>query len=333
MIRVGNQTTAAAFLAIVLLGGGNGVAVRFSNHELAPFWGATLRFGIAAIVLLGIVRLGRVPLPRGAALTGSLLYGVLGFAGAFGFIYWGLVETPAGLAQVILALVPLLTFLFAVAQGLERFRPQSLAGAVLALVGIAIVFGQRVGSGVPPASMLAILAAAASMAESNVIVKRFPKCHPVANNAVAMGTGSVILLALSFVAGEEHALPRDARTWTAVAYVSLVGSVAVFSLFLYVIQRWSASATSYVMLLMPLVTVSVGALIAGESVTLAFLAGGAFVLAGVYLGAFAPPIARLLPVRAQPAVPHTTTVAAPGREVTQRATSQEAARPVQPGCA
>jgi len=309
MIRTGNPTTTAAFLSVVLLGGLNGVAVRFSNRELAPFWGATLRFGIAAIVLLGIVRLRRVPFPGGAALTGSLLYGVFGFAGAFGFIYWGLVATPAGLAQVVLALVPLLTFLFAVAQGLERFRPQALAGSLLALAGIVVVFGQRLGSNVPTVSMLAILLAAACMAESNVVVKRFPKCHPVANNAVAMSTGAVILLVLSFVTREAHALPGDGQTW-----------VAVFSLFLYVIQRWTASATSYVMLLMPLVTVSVAAAIAGESVALAFLAGGAFVLAGVYVAAFAPPIARGLPVPALFRGPRS-------------AARQEPPNPVQPGCA
>jgi drug/metabolite transporter (DMT)-like permease len=85
-----DPTTAAAFLAIVLLGGGNAVAVRFSDHELAPLWGATLRFGIAAIVLLAIVGLRRIPLPRGGALMGSALYGSFGFAGAFGLIYWGL---------------------------------------------------------------------------------------------------------------------------------------------------------------------------------------------------------------------------------------------------
>src|SRR5438105_1835591 len=320
MIAMGNPTTTAAFLSVVLLGGLNGVAVRFSNRELAPFWGATLRFGIAAIVLLGIVRLRRVPFPGGAALTGSLLYGLFGFAGAFGFIYWGLVATPAGLAQVVLALVPLLTFLFAVAQGLERFRPQALAGSLLALAGIVVVFGQRLGSNVPTVSMLAILLAAACMAESNVVVKRFPKCHPVANNAVAMSTGAVILLALSFVTREAHALPGHGQTWIAVAYVSLAGSVAVFSLFLYVIQRWTASATSYVMLLMPLVTVSVAAAIAGESVTLAFLAGGAFVLAGVYVAAFAPPMARRLPVLAQFRGPRS-------------AARQEPPNPVQPGCA
>jgi drug/metabolite transporter (DMT)-like permease len=287
-----DRVTLLAFAGIVAFGGLNAVAVRYSNRELAPFWGATLRFGIATAVLLAIVAWRRVPLPRGAALTGSLLYGLFGFGGAFGLIYWGLVQAGAGIGQVILALVPLLTLVFAVLQGLERFRWQSLAGALVALLGIGVVFADRIGSGVPTASMLAVVGAAACMAESNVIVKRFPKCHPTANNAIAMGVGTVILLALSLVAGEPHALPSAIQTWAAVGYVSLVGSVVVFSLFLFVIARWTASATSYVMLLMPLVTVVAAALLANESVTPAFLVGGALVLAGVYGGAFAaPPVA------------------------------------------
>jgi drug/metabolite transporter (DMT)-like permease len=324
--------TVAAFLGIVLLGGGNGVAVRFSNQELAPFWGATVRFAIAAAVLLVIVALRSVPLPRGPALTGSVLYGALGFGGAFGFIYWGLVRTPAGLGQVILALVPLLTFLLAVTQGLELFRRQSLAGALIALVGIAIVFGEEVGGGAPLASLLAVLAAAVCMAESNVVVKRFPKCHPVANNAIAMSTGAAILLAVSLVAGEPHVLPSQARTWAAVAYVSLAGSAAVFSLFLFVIGRLTASATSYVMLLMPLVTVSLGAALAGESITPAFLVGGAFVLAGVYVGAFAPPISGLLRLPARSGM---TPAMRPGAAGDAALDARPAASsgPIQPGCA
>ena len=38
------RSTAVAFIAIVVLGGVNGVAVRFSNRELDPLWGAGLRF-------------------------------------------------------------------------------------------------------------------------------------------------------------------------------------------------------------------------------------------------------------------------------------------------
>jgi drug/metabolite transporter (DMT)-like permease len=327
-----DPATAFAFLGIVVLGGMNAVGVRFSNQELAPFWGATLRFGIAAIVLVVIVALRRVPLPRGAALKGSLLYGVVGFGAAFGLLYWALVRTPAGVGQLVLALVPLLTLLFAVGQGLERLRPQSLIGAALAIAGVAIVFGGSISAAVPLASLLAVLAAAACMAESNVIVKRYPKCHPVANNAIAMTTGAVIVFAISLLAGEPHVLPSQPRTWVAVLYIALAGSVAVFSLFMYVIQRWTASATSYVMLLMPLVTVAVAAVLAGEGVTIAFVLGAAIVLAGVYVGAFAPHLLSRGPARA--AAPLAGTVATAAPAVTPLTLSDVPA-PVgaHPGCA
>ena len=38
----------ACFVAGALLAGGNGVSIRFSNRELAPLWGAGLRFSLAA---------------------------------------------------------------------------------------------------------------------------------------------------------------------------------------------------------------------------------------------------------------------------------------------
>src|SRR5688500_9547135 len=98
-----------AFALVVLIGGGNCVAVRFSDRELAPFWGAGLRFALAAIVLLALARVARWPLPQGRALRGALLYGVLGLGAFYAFMYWGLLEAPAALASVVVALVPLET--------------------------------------------------------------------------------------------------------------------------------------------------------------------------------------------------------------------------------
>ena len=202
-----DRTTLGAFLLIVLLAGGSGVAIRFSNHELAPLWGATLRFAIATVVLLVALIALRIPLPRGRAAVGSALYGILGFGITFGLAYWGLVDVGAGLAQIILALVPLFTFLLAVAQGLERFRWQTLVGTVIALAGIAVIFGDQVRDAVPLISMLAVVGGAFSMAESNVVIKRFPRAHPVATNAVAMGAATLVLLAATLVTREPRAVP------------------------------------------------------------------------------------------------------------------------------
>jgi drug/metabolite transporter (DMT)-like permease len=69
------------------------------------------------------------------------------------------------------------------------------------------------------------------------------------------------------------------------AYLIGPGSVAVFILALYILARWTASATSYAFLLFPLVAVVLGALMLDEPVQPTFVIGGAIVLAGVYIGA------------------------------------------------
>ena len=126
-------------------------------------------------------------------------------------------------------------------------------------------------------------------------MKRFPHSHPVANNAVAMGVGALLLLGGSFIAGEPWAVPELLPTLIGLAYVVLLGTVIVFTLYLFVIDRWTASATSYSFLLMPLVSVVAAGIILGEPLTPALVVGGALVLVGVYLGAFAPSLARPLP--------------------------------------
>ena len=312
MTRLAPSSAGLAFGGVVLLGGVNAVAVRVALGELGPLWTAALRFGIAAAVLLVVVLVTRTPWPRGRAITGSALYGAIGFAGAFGCIHWALVRVPPADTQTILALVPLLTFGFAVASGLESFRAASLAGGLVAFAGIAVIFGERLSTDTPLPALVAAVAGAACMAGGNIVVKRFPGCHPLANNAVAMTVGAGILVAASILTGESQRIPQDPRTWAAVAYVALAGSAAVFTLFVHVVHRWTASSASYVMLLMPLVTIIVAAAITGDAISAPFVAGSALVLAGVYLGA----------IRRRPGTPRPVQAAA----VTRRPSSQ-------PGCA
>jgi drug/metabolite transporter (DMT)-like permease len=292
-----DRSVVLAFAGIVLVGGVNGVAIKFSNAELDPFWGAGLRFGLASGLLFAIVAARRLALPRGRTLVASTLYGILSFGISYALAYWALLEVPAGLAMVILALVPLLTLLLAVVHGLEKFRLQSAVGSLIAVGGIAFIFAARLGSDSPTAllPMLAVIGAAVAIAYANIVVKRFPRPHPVSNNAVAMAIGAGMLLALSLTTGERMTLPAETPTLVAVGYLVVVGSVTLFMLFLFVLERWTASATSYTLLLMPLVTAVAAFVLLGEVVTPALLAGSVFVLGGVYIGAFAPSLAVPLP--------------------------------------
>jgi drug/metabolite transporter (DMT)-like permease len=279
------RATLLAFAVLVLVGGTNAVAIRFSNLELPPFWGAGSRYAAAALILWAIVLVRRIALPKGRALVGALLYGLLGTGASFAFVYWALLRVQASQSIVVLALIPLITLFLAWAHGLEALSWRRVIGALVAIVGIFIVVGAGLGTSVPVLSLLALLAGSVCVAEGSVIVKLFPQGHPVATNAVALTAGSLLLIGLSLVTGEAWILPATTTTWAVFIYLVLFGSVLMFILYLTVLTRWTASATSYSFLLFPVVTVPLAALLAGEVITTTFVIGGALGLFGVWLGA------------------------------------------------
>jgi drug/metabolite transporter (DMT)-like permease len=287
-----DPVTFAAFMAAVVFAGGNAVAIRYiscESCELDPFWSAATRFLLASVIFALMALAMRVDMPRGRALISAMLYGVLQFGAGFGLIYWGLVHVHAGLGQVLLASVPLLTFGLALAHHQERFRWDRLVGAALALTGMAIVFNTGISAGVPLASMLAILLGAVCFAEALVVVKGSPPMHPVALNAIGMGVGAVILIVLTLIFDEAAVIPGRGVTWIAQAYLVIAGSIGVFWLYVIVVRRWSASAASYQLVVIPLVTVALSAWLQREPITWAFGAGSVLVLVGVYFGALRRP--------------------------------------------
>ena len=283
-----DRTTLRAFGLVVLFFGANWIGIRFSNRELPPLWGAALRVVAASLLLLVIVRARGIPLPHGGALAGAVVFGALAFGVNFTLAYPGLVHVPAGMGSVFYATVPLSTLLLASAIGLEPFRFRALAGALLALAGAAVVFRDQLSLAVPAAAMAAVMGASLADAGAAIAVKGFPRGHAVGTTGVAMTVGAVFLLVASAIAGEPRPLPERTETW--IALVWLVGaSIGGFVLLVWVLGRWTASATAYVRVLSPLVTVVLATTIAGETITPAFLVGGALVIAGVYVGALSRP--------------------------------------------
>jgi drug/metabolite transporter (DMT)-like permease len=282
-----DRATLVAFGGFVLIGGFNFVAVRFSNRELDPMFGAGVRFTIAAAIFLAIVALRRLPMARGKALWAAVLYGLLNFTAAYGLAYWALTTLPAGIGAVIFAATPLFTVFLAPLHRIEAFKARGLVGSLISLVGIVVLANPTGADRLPWLSLLAMLGSAAAAAEAGVVLKLLPSAHPVATNAVAMAIGGPLLLGASGLIGETWALPTETETWFAVSYLAVIGSVGLFGLFLFVLRRWSASGTSYGAALIPVITVIVGSLLASEPITLTMVIGGAIVLLGVYIGALA----------------------------------------------
>jgi drug/metabolite transporter (DMT)-like permease len=275
------------FAVLVLLGGSNFVAVRFTVLELPPFWGAALRFGAAALLFWLVAAWQRDRVPRGADLRLVTLAGVMSIGLFYGLFYWALTHLPAGVGSVLAALTPLITFLLAVAHRMEAFRWRAVIGALVAVAGIVVAFFQLPDGTLQLLPLLAILVALVFQAESALILKRTVKVSPVMANALGLTVGAVMLAATSWIAGETRRLPALTETWIAVLYLIVFGSLVLFYLYILVIRRWTASGTSYAFVLFPFVTVTLGWLLAGEPLTTGLIAGAVLVLLGVWVGALA----------------------------------------------
>lgn len=287
-----DAATLALFGVAVTLGSANFLAVRVSNLALPPFWGAGLRFALASLAFVVLARVLRIPWPRGRAWRQMAAFGVLSFAGFYALLYWALLHVTAGVSTVVLALVPLATLLLSAAQGLERLRSRTVAGGAVAVAGIAWLVLEPGGVALPLPAVVALSAAVLCVSQSFILGKRLQDQHPANTNAVGMAVGAVLLVALSAAAGEPWGLPqRPAAAW-ALAYLVTFGSVGLFLAGLVVIRRWTASSTSYMFVLFPVGTMVLEALLLGEPVTAAAVAGAVVVIAGVWLGAFASPARR-----------------------------------------
>jgi drug/metabolite transporter (DMT)-like permease len=287
-VRGPDGLTVSLFAVAVVLGGSNFLAVRLSNLELPPFWGAGLRFTLAGLAFLALTAVLRLSLPRGRTLLHMAVYGLLGIAGFYALMYWALVTVTAGVATVVLASVPLVTLLLAGAQGLERIRARNLVGASLAVAGIAWLALEPGHVSLPLGALLAMSGAVLCVSQSIIVGKRLQQHHPAVINAVALSVGAVVLLVLSAAVGEPWSLPRSPEAAWALAYLVTFGSVGLFFVLLTVIRRWTASATSYLFVLFPVATMALEAILFGEPVTLSAAAAALLVMSGVWFGALAP---------------------------------------------
>src|SRR5215217_3170586 len=163
------RTALWAFVATNIAVGINPVAVRFSNRELDPIWGAALRFAIVAAVFALVLWARGLALPRGRALVGAVLFGLLNFAGTVGFAYYAL----------------------------EHVQARGLAGASLAAVGVTVLGTGSFRGTVPLSSVLALLASLFCVSQAAVTIRQFPRVDSVPLNLIGRMTAVAVLFPLS----------------------------------------------------------------------------------------------------------------------------------------
>lgn len=275
-------------LGFIILTGGAPVAIRITYTELAPFWMGFIRFGMAAIAFWILTFTRHLRVPKGRALLGAVLYGILGIGVPFVLFAWGLVKTSASLASILLATMPLVTIFLSAYECVETLTMSGLFGSLLAISGTIFIVGGSGSTDISLPHIGAIIIGVVITAQSGVLVKRYPANPPIITNAIALTIGAIILAIASILVKEAWVVPVMTSTWIALSYLVILVTIVAFIFFLQVLNNWTASGTSYSFVIIPLVTVIISAVLINEKFSANFIIGGSLVLIGVMVGSLMP---------------------------------------------
>jgi drug/metabolite transporter (DMT)-like permease len=253
----------------------------------------SVRFTVAALILLVLARIRGEALPRGRQLRDLALLGGVGYVVESLCYFAALTRISAGLTALLLYLYPALVVVLSAV--VLRHRPGRVAitCVVVATLGTALTIGPVAGG---QAIGVALgLAAAAAYAVYIVVSSTAMKgVGPLATSAVVMGACGLVYDALAV--GTRAALPSSAGAWLALAGVTVLGTVVAVATFFAALALLGPSDTAVLSTMEPVVSVGVAALALGESLSAVQLAGGVLVIAAVVVLARTAPVSAVEPV-------------------------------------
>ncbi len=268
---------------------------------LVAFWGTSFMFTSIAVdtvdplsvafyrVALAAVVLGLVVYARGDSIPlqwrawgGFLLIAFIGNALPFFLIAWGQQSVDSGIAGMIMAIMPLLTMVFAhyLVDG-ETLNRYKLIGFALGLTGLTLLLGPVFEGGERAFwGGFAIFGAAACYAVNVILIKRLPRIEPMVCTCGVMITASLLIFPVWLAVRPEHAtISQDSMF--AVIWLG-IGPTGIASIILFaVIGRTGPTFLSTINYLIPAVAFLCGAWLLSEPVTWLHFTALATILSGI----------------------------------------------------
>ena len=272
-------------------------AITLQLGTVAPLASIVWRFGLAAALLfLGcLVFRMKLRLTRAQHLA-ALGQGLFAFSISYSFTYAseGLVAS-AIVAVTFASLTFINLVLFRVAAG-QKAAAASWGGAVLGLVGVAVLSGGEVlGAGFDGRAALGVglaLIATTASAFGNFFAWK-GQTHgstAIPSTAWAMAYGTGLLALYGLATGVEFTIDPNLTYVGSLLYLSVFGSVIAFGLYFTIARTIGYAMASYISALTPPIAMLVSVLFEGAQFGWSALAGLVLVLSGQALLIRAPRI-------------------------------------------
>jgi drug/metabolite transporter (DMT)-like permease len=276
---------AAALGIVYVVWGSTYLGIRIVVEEAPPLTAMGQRYVLAGLVLATVIaarRGWRTLRPTGRQLLGCLFLGLMLPLLGNGMVAVGESRgVTSGVAALLIAVVPLAIVVFRLAER-DRPRPMTLAGVAAGFAGLAVLVLLDGSQAAPLAPTLVVLFAATCWALGSYLQPRlWLPADPFVVTVYEMLLGGLLLLAAGALSGEEFRLDYPARTWVALGYLVLFGSVVAFSAYVWLLARAPISLVATYAYVNPVVAVVLGWLVLEETVSPAMAVGGATVVLAV----------------------------------------------------
>lgn len=280
------------WVILCLIWGTTWLFIKLGLADIPPVTFAYLRFILAACVVGAVMKIGGLPFPKTKkhwkllALTGFLQFSV-----NYSLVFWSELHISSGLAAVLQATIPVFgLFLAKLYLPEEKLTFLKLAALAVGILGVAVIFYEqlRLESYMAFAGSVAIVVGAYAAAHASILTKaRGTDLGPEALVFGQMVCGLPPLIAVGLLfEGDPFSIKFSTIAIVSVLYLSLVGTIAAFWLYYWLLRRVESTKAMTIALVTPLIAVVVGALILGEMIQPQILIGGLLILSGVGLIVF-----------------------------------------------
>lgn len=282
-----------AFAAVYIIWGTTYLAIRIGIESMPPFTMAGLRYVIAGVLLLLYIKInGEILFDK--TIISNFLLGAFMLTCGQGTIFWAEKYVPSGLTAVLISTAPIWYIIADKKHWGSYFTSKlTLFSILLGLIGVWMLFKNQavIGTGdtssmVVIASIVIILSCFCWVSASLYYKYNHTPGSLFKNVGWQLMGGSTACLLVGLLAGE---LPQfdvaqvTARSWAALLYLAIAGSIVAFTAMFWLLQRKPAAIVGTYAYVNPVIAVLLGFVIADESITTSQIIGMVIILIAAYL--------------------------------------------------
>jgi len=263
--------------------------MRIGVLQFPPFLFAACRQISAGVLLTGFLFLfKKEKIPSWNILLIQSFRGFLMITCGNGLVSWAEVVVPSGLAAIICSTMPVMVILINLTVNRAEVPNWIIAaGVVVGLSGIVLVFSEYLADFANPnyrMGIILIFVATLTWAIGSMLTKRRNyNTNPFLNAGMQMLFGGLFCLPLSFVYDDLSHVVFSSEVILALSYLVVLGSVAAFSMYTYVLAKLPMTIASLYAYINPLVAVVLGWLVLSEKLNLKIGLAFLITVLGIYL--------------------------------------------------